>query len=56
MLEFARKVARLEQNAAPPSEEPLANVAESNFDAPNNPKRLRFSLEKEALAIKPEMD
>jgi hypothetical protein len=56
MLEFARKVGRLEQNAAPPSEEPTADGAESNFDAPNNPRRLRFSLEKQALAIKPEMD
>jgi 4Fe-4S iron-sulfur cluster binding domain/DR2241 stabilising domain len=53
MLEFARKVARLEQNTAPPAEEPAADVAESNFDAPSNPRRLRFSLEKQALAIKP---
>jgi hypothetical protein len=53
MLEFARKVARLEQNAAPQSEEPVADVAESNFDAPNNPRRARFVLEKEALAVKP---
>jgi hypothetical protein len=56
MLEFARKVARLEQNAVSPSEEPMTDAAESNFDAPNNPRRLRFSLEKQALAIKPAMD
>jgi hypothetical protein len=56
MLEFARKVARLEQRTAPPPEEPMANAAECNFDAPNNPRRLRFSLEKQALAIKPAMD
>jgi len=56
MLEFARKVARLEQNAAPPSLEPVADVAESNFDAPNNPRRMRFVLEKQALAVKPALD
>jgi len=55
MLEFARKVARLEQNAAPPSGEPLAEVAESDFDAPNNPRRVRFVLEKQGLADKPAM-
>jgi hypothetical protein len=53
LLEFARKVARLEQNAAPSSGEPVADVAESNFDAPNNPRRVRFGLEKQALAAKP---
>jgi hypothetical protein len=53
MLEFARKVARLEQNSAPPSEEPVAEARESNFDAPNNPRRVRFILEKQALAVKP---
>jgi hypothetical protein len=56
MLEFARKVARLEQNAAPPSLEPLEDVAESNFDAPNNPRRMRFVLEKQARAVKPALD
>ena len=56
MLEFARKVARLEQNAAPPSEASVAEVAESNFDAPNNPRRMRFVLEKQALAVKPALD
>jgi hypothetical protein len=53
MLEFARKVARLEQNSAPPFEEPVPDASESNFDAPNNPRRVRFSLEKQALPIKP---
>jgi hypothetical protein len=52
LLEFARKVARLEQNAASASEEPVAEVAESNFDAPNNPRRIRFGLEKQALPAK----
>jgi hypothetical protein len=56
MLEFARKVARLEQNDVPPTGEPVPDAAESNFDAPNNPRRLRFSLEKKALAIKPSKD
>jgi hypothetical protein len=56
MLEFARKVARLEQNAAPPSTEPVADAAESDFDAPNNPRRTRFVLEKRALAVKPAFD
>jgi hypothetical protein len=54
MLEFARKVARLEQEdqrpAIPP---PVAdtNVAESDFDAPNNPRRVRFALEKQTVAL-----
>jgi hypothetical protein len=56
MLEFARKVARLEQNAAPPAGEPVADAAESDFDAPNNPRRARFVLEKQALAVKPALD
>lgn len=65
LLEFARKMARLEQQekkrprqepeeivqhqaeastalAAPPAE-----VAESDFDAPENPRRLRYVLEKD---------
>ena len=52
LLEFARKVARLEQNDAPPSEEPQADAAEGDFDAPSNPRRKRFGLEKQALAAK----
>jgi hypothetical protein len=56
MLEFARKVARLEQNAAPLSNEAVTEPAESDFDAPNNPRRVRFVLEKQALAVKPPLD
>jgi 4Fe-4S iron-sulfur cluster binding domain/DR2241 stabilising domain len=56
LLEFARKVARLEQGVASPSEEPKADVAESDFDAPNNPRRVRFGLEKQALAAKPVLE
>lgn len=56
MLEFARKVTRLEQNAAQPSEEPKPYTAESDFDAPNNPRRMRFNLEKRALEGKPALD
>jgi hypothetical protein len=52
LLEFARKVARLEQNAAPPPKEAEAEAAESDFDAANNPRRVRFGLEKQALAGK----
>jgi hypothetical protein len=53
MLEFARKAARLEQPIAPPFEPPATEAAESGFDAPNNPRRMRFVLEKQALAVKP---
>lgn len=53
MLEFARKAARLEQHAD--AAEPVGEVAEANFDAPNNPRRLRFVLEKQSLAVKPAM-
>jgi hypothetical protein len=55
LLEFARKVARLEQegkeSALPP---PIAdtNVPESDFDSPTNPRRARFALEKQAVALK----
>ena len=52
LLEFARKVTRLEQKAVIVSEEPVAEVAESNFDAPNNPRRVRFGLERQALAAR----
>jgi hypothetical protein len=53
LLEFARKVARLEQeNAAPVLTAPQAdsNVAESDFDGPGNPRRVRFLLEKQRVA------
>jgi hypothetical protein len=52
LLEFARKVARLEQNAAPPSAEPASDAAENDFDASNNARRVRFGLEKQRLAAK----
>lgn len=55
LLEFARKVARLEQDEkgplmSPPVADPT--VAASDFDAPNNPRRVRFALEKQALGLK----
>jgi hypothetical protein len=56
LLEFARKVARLEQNAAPPAKEAEAEAAEGDFDAANNPRRVRFGLEKQALAAKPAVE
>jgi hypothetical protein len=56
LLEFARRVARLEQNPAPQSDVPPSEAAESDFDAPNNPRRLRFVLEKQALAVKSALD
>jgi hypothetical protein len=54
LLEFARKVARLEQEEKgpilpPPQADP--NVAESDFDAPGNPRRVRFVLEKQTVAL-----
>jgi hypothetical protein len=63
LLEFARKMARVEQDekAQPPPcpadiarrraeagvalKNPDATIAESDFDAPGNPRRLRFVLE-----------
>jgi hypothetical protein len=73
LLEFARKVARIEQEERtqppPGSDEiarrraeakealrhPDATVAESDFDAPTNPRRLRFILEKPAAPGKPQI-
>lgn len=61
LLEFARKIARLEQQerrAAPPSPSAPSGpagetpAAECDFDAPANPRRLRFVLEKERAAVK----
>jgi hypothetical protein len=52
MLEFARKVARLEQEEKGPILPPPgadANVAESDFDSPNNLRRVRFAVEKAGL-------
>jgi hypothetical protein len=71
LLEFARKMARVEQDerTQPPSspadlarrraeaeaalKNPDATVAESDFDAPNNPRRLRFILEKRPAPVTP---
>jgi hypothetical protein len=52
LLEFARKVARLEQEQSPPQPPPPpdAAIAECDFDAPANPRRVRFALEKQAMA------
>lgn len=52
LLEFARKVARLEQEQSPPQPPPPpdAAVAECDFDAPANARRVRFALEKQAMA------
>jgi hypothetical protein len=49
MLEFARKVARVEQEEkgpVPPPSVANENVAECDFDAPSNPRRVRYALEK----------
>ncbi|HWD19612.1 MAG TPA: DR2241 family protein [Verrucomicrobiae bacterium] len=47
MLEFARKVARLEQGVvsseSAPAETAPGPVAECDFDAPSNPRRLRYA-------------
>jgi hypothetical protein len=55
LLEFARKTARLEQQAtsagapAPSGEAAGSAVAEGDFDAPNNPRRLRYCFEKRKI-------
>jgi hypothetical protein len=69
LLEFARKVARWEQEAASlpaptPAEieglrqdaasrlqQPHLDTIESDLDAPDNPRRLRFFLEKNEVAV-----
>jgi hypothetical protein len=54
LLEFARKVARLEQEAKGPILPPPVpdlNIAESDFDAASNPRRVRFALEKQTVVI-----
>jgi hypothetical protein len=54
LLEFARKVARLEREDKGPAIPPHVadtNVAEGDFDSPNNPRRVRFALEKRTVAL-----
>ena len=52
LLEFARNIARLEQRETPPPAKAPSQiitgpaVAEGDFNAPNNPRRLRYFLEK----------
>jgi hypothetical protein len=48
LLEFARKVARWEQGVDPVAAAPMPGepAQECDFDAPDNPRRLRFNLEK----------
>ena len=63
LLEFARKIARVEQDPRCPSisraaaeaelQSPNPAIAESDFDNPLNPRRLRFILEKPAPPITP---
>jgi hypothetical protein len=53
LLEFVRKVARLEQEAAgsvPQLAQPDPTVAETDFDSARNPRRVRFALEKQTMA------
>jgi hypothetical protein len=72
LLEFARKIARVEQEeklragSAPgqiagqrgegiaQSKNPDSAIAESDFNAPDNPRRLRFLLEKQRVQGKPQ--
>jgi hypothetical protein len=54
LLEFARKIARLQQQENMVEKvDAGATPAECDFDAPNNPRRLRFVLETQALTAKP---
>jgi hypothetical protein len=56
LLEFARKVARLEQEApradANTPASPDFTVGESDFDEPSNPRRVRFFVEKAGMPVK----
>jgi hypothetical protein len=57
LLEFARKIARLQQQQPPPDKEiSAADAGECDFDASNNPRRRRFSLEMQAATVKPQPD
>lgn len=56
LLEFARRIARLQQageleGAGPPPAPDFA-LAECNFEAPNNPRRVQFGLEWRAIRQK----
>jgi hypothetical protein len=56
LLEFARKMARLEKEGGvkpPTNDEAAVAVAETDFDAPGNPRRVRFVLEKQGGGVKP---
>jgi hypothetical protein len=68
LLEFARKMARVEQEEGPQIssesarrraeaeaalQTPDVTVAETDFDSPNNPRRLRFILEKQPPPVTP---
>jgi hypothetical protein len=59
LLEFARKIARLEPRETGPSPPAPAGrtagsaAGECDFDAPHNPRRLRYDTEKQQLEAKP---
>jgi hypothetical protein len=59
LLEFARKIALLEQRETRPSPPAPAGMTarsaagECDFDAPDNPRRLRYYAEKQWLEAKP---
>ena len=55
LLEFARKMARLEQQeAAAAAAETGSSGGECDFDSPDNARRKRFNLEKQRGAVKPQ--
>jgi hypothetical protein len=59
LLEFARKVARLEQEsggAVPPLARPDLTVPETDFDSPGNLRRVRFAQEKQTMADQMPLD
>lgn len=53
LLEFARKVARWQQQPSQPETPAQPDVADTDFDVANNPRRMKFEAEKRGLAIKP---
>jgi sirohydrochlorin cobaltochelatase len=53
LLEFARKIARLEQQESPPAtDDSAAPAGECDFDSTHNPRRRRFNLEKPGTTVK----